>query len=142
MFFNQPQFPKIFFHQVCAVPGVNPCRSVKSTINTLINASAGRHIAVPLHLEVKKENNIPVYDICTIDRQAHKDLLVDRFEDYLKQHYGHLNALCSELPGKTAGMTIAETAYEINFQDNSSLNRFFKKYVGTMPDAFRKKFMK
>ena len=72
----------------------------------------------------------------------------------------HLNALCTELVGQTAGdlirdrvlleakrllsnadMTVTEIAYELNFQDNSYFNRFFRKNVGMTPDEFRKKFI-
>ncbi|MCC6290358.1 MAG: helix-turn-helix domain-containing protein [Chitinophagaceae bacterium] len=71
----------------------------------------------------------------------------------------HLNALCRDLIGKTAGelirerilleakrlltnanITAAEIAYELNFQDNSYFSRFFKKYSGYTPEAFRKQF--
>lgn len=69
----------------------------------------------------------------------------------------HLNALCQDLLGRSAGevirdrvlleakrlltnadMTATEIAYELNFQDNSYFNRFFKKYEGITPDEFRK----
>jgi AraC family transcriptional activator of pobA len=72
----------------------------------------------------------------------------------------HLNALCQDLLGKTAGdlirdrvlleakrlltnadMTIAEIAYDLNFQDNSYFNRYFRKNVGMTPDEFRKTFL-
>jgi AraC family transcriptional regulator, transcriptional activator of pobA len=72
----------------------------------------------------------------------------------------HLNAVCNELLGKTAGdlikdrimleakrlltnadMTVTEIAYDLNFQDNSYFNRFFKKNAGMTPDAFRRKFI-
>jgi AraC-like DNA-binding protein len=69
----------------------------------------------------------------------------------------HLNALCQELLGRSAGavirdrvlleakrlltnadMTAAEIAYELNFQDNSYFSRFFKKYAGVTPEGFRR----
>lgn len=69
----------------------------------------------------------------------------------------HLNALCQDLLSKTAGdmirervlleakrmltnadMTVTQVAYDLNFQDNSYFNRFFKKYEGITPDEFRK----
>ncbi|MBS1663621.1 MAG: helix-turn-helix domain-containing protein [Bacteroidetes bacterium] len=69
----------------------------------------------------------------------------------------HLNALCQELLGRSAGevirdrvlleakrlltnadMTATQIAYELNFQDNSYFNRFFKKYEGVTPDEFRR----
>ena len=70
----------------------------------------------------------------------------------------HLNTLCQDLLGRSAGevirdrvlleakrlltnagMTATEIAYELNFQDNSYFNRFFKKYEGVTPDEFRRK---
>ncbi|GGB19556.1 AraC family transcriptional regulator [Puia dinghuensis] len=70
----------------------------------------------------------------------------------------HLNSLCRDLLGRSAGevirdrvlleakrlltnagMTVAEIGYELNFQDNSYFNRFFKKYEGVTPDEFRRK---
>jgi AraC family transcriptional regulator, transcriptional activator of pobA len=72
----------------------------------------------------------------------------------------HLNALCKEMLGKTAGdlireriileakrlltnadMTVTQIAYELNYKDNSYFNRFFKKETGLTPDDFRKKYI-
>jgi len=83
--------------------------------------------------------------------------LPKEYADLLYVTPNHLNALCQDLTGKTAGelirdriileakrlltnagMTSAEIAYELSFQDNSYFNRFFKKYTGTTPDVFRK----
>ena len=71
---------------------------------------------------------------------------------------GHLNGLSQALLGHSAGevirervlleakrlltnagMTATEIAYELNFQDNSYFNRFFKKYEGVTPEEFRRK---
>ncbi|HEV7330940.1 MAG TPA: hypothetical protein VGN63_07880 [Flavisolibacter sp.] len=35
--------------------------------------------------------SIPVYDICTIDQRAQKDLLIERFGAYLQKHYQDLH---------------------------------------------------
>lgn len=70
----------------------------------------------------------------------------------------HLNALCKELLGipageiirnrvileakrllVTKGYSIAEIAYELNFNDNSYFTKFFKKIEGITPEEFRKK---
>lgn len=103
-----------------------------------------------------------------------KQVLLKNFRRLIDQHYlslklpkqyadllyvtpNHLNALCQDLLGKTAGelirdrvlleakrlltnadMTITEIAFSLNFQDNSYFNRFFKKNVGATPDEFRK----
>jgi AraC-like DNA-binding protein len=107
-----------------------------------------------------------------------KQLLLRNFRRLIDQHYltiklpkeyadllyvtpNHLNALCQDLLGKTAGelirdrilleakrlltnadMTVTEIAFNLNFQDNSYFNRFFKKYVGVTPDEFRKQLIK
>jgi len=106
-----------------------------------------------------------------------KQVLLKNFRHLIDQHYlsiklpneyadllyvtpNHLNALCQDLLGKTAGelirdrvlleakrlltnadMTVTEIADKLNFQDNSYFNRFFKKYVGVTPDGFRKKLI-
>lgn len=105
-----------------------------------------------------------------------KQLLLNNFQQLIHQHYNtirlpkeyaellyitpnHLNALCQDLLGKTAGevirdrvlleakrllvnkeLTITEIAWHLNFQDNSYFNRFFKKNTGLTPEAFRKQF--
>ncbi|WP_276483111.1 helix-turn-helix domain-containing protein [Paraflavitalea pollutisoli] len=85
--------------------------------------------------------------------------LPKEYADLLYVTPNHLNALCQDLLGKTAGelirdrvlleakrlltnarMTVTEVAYDLNFQDNSYFNRFFKKYTGVTPDDFRKQF--
>jgi len=82
-------------------------------------------------------------------------------KDYASLLYitpNHLNALCKELLGESAGelirkriileakrllvikdYSIAEVAYELNFNDNSYFTKFFKKIEGMTPEDFRKK---
>ncbi|MFT3823069.1 MAG: helix-turn-helix transcriptional regulator [Chitinophagaceae bacterium] len=103
-----------------------------------------------------------------------KLLLLKNFQQLIEQNYrtlklpkeyatllyitpNHLNALCQDLLGKTAGeiirdriileakrllanadMTIAEIAWNLQFKDNSYFNRFFKKDAGITPEEFRK----
>lgn len=69
----------------------------------------------------------------------------------------HLNALCRDYLGKSAGqlirdriileakrllvnadINISEIAYRLNFKDNSYFTKFFKKSVGLTPEEFRK----
>jgi len=93
--------------------------------------------------------------------QHYLDLkLPKEYADLLYVTPNHLNALCQDLLGKTAGelirdrilpeakrlltngsMTIAEISHSLNFLDNSYFNRFFKKNVGSTPDDFRKKLL-
>lgn len=81
-------------------------------------------------------------------------------KDYAKLLFvtpNHLNALCNQLTGKSAGdiirnrvlleakrllvnsnQNINEIAYNLSFEDNSYFSKFFKKYEGITPDEFRK----
>jgi AraC family transcriptional activator of pobA len=95
-----------------------------------------------------------------IDKYFRTIRLPREYADLLYITPNHLNALCTDLLGKTAGslikerilleakrlltnadMTITEIAYDLNFEDNSYFNRFFKKKEGMTPDEFRKKFI-
>lgn len=96
-----------------------------------------------------------------IDTHYKNIRLPKEYADLLYVTPNHLNALCQDLLGKTAGdiirervlleakrlltnvnMTVTEIAYALNFQDNSYFNRFFKKYEKVTPDEFRKQFSK
>jgi AraC-like DNA-binding protein len=95
-----------------------------------------------------------------IDKHFRTIRLPKEYADLLYVTPNHLNALCQDLVGKTAGdcirdrvlleakrlltnadMTVTEIAYDLNFQDNSYFNRFFKKNTGMTPDEFRKQFI-
>lgn len=95
-----------------------------------------------------------------IDKHFRDIRLPKEYAELLYVTPNHLNALCQDLLGKTAGdvirdrvlleakrlltnanMTVTEIAYDLNFDDNSYFNRFFRKYVGMTPDAFRKTFL-
>ncbi len=115
----------------------------------------------------KKEKNVPQQKLIllrsfqtSIDKHYRSIRLPKEYADLLYVTPNHLNALCQDLLGKTAGdvirdrvlleakrlltnadMTVAEIAYGLNFQDNSYFNRFFKKNVGVTPDEFRKTFL-
>lgn len=96
-----------------------------------------------------------------IDQQFRLLKLPKEYAEILYVTPNHLNALCQDLLGKTAGdlirdriileakrlltnadMTIAEIAYDLNFQDNSYFARFFRKNTGTTPEEFRKNMNK
>ncbi len=128
-----------------------------------------------LQLLMLVEESISHKGIKAIPQQ--KQLLLRNFRRLIEAHYktmrlpneyadllyitsNHLNALCRDLLGKTAGevirdrvlleakrlltngaMSVAEIGYELNFQDNSYFNRFFKKSAGVTPEEFRRQFL-
>jgi AraC family transcriptional activator of pobA len=72
----------------------------------------------------------------------------------------HLNALCNDFLGTSAGklirdriileakrllinvdLRVVEIAEKLNFEDQSYFVKFFKKYEGTTPDKFRKQYI-
>lgn len=103
-------------------------------------------------------------------------VVLKHFRQLIEQHYktlrlpkeyaamlyitpNHLNALCQDLVGITAGelirnrvlleakrlltnadMHVATISDALNFKDYSYFNRFFKKYEGQTPESFRKQF--
>ncbi|RYY90435.1 MAG: helix-turn-helix domain-containing protein [Chitinophagaceae bacterium] len=105
---------------------------------------------------------------------AQKSLLLRNFRRLIEEHYAewrlpkhyadvlyvtpnHLNALCRDLLGKTAGdlirervlleakrlltaadLSVAAIADTLRFEDASYFGRFFRKYEGTTPEQFRK----
>ena len=115
----------------------------------------------------KKGKNVPQQKLTLlrsfqtlIDKHFRTIKLPKEYADLLYVTPNHLNALCQDLVGKTAGdlirdrvlleakrlltnadITVTEIAYDLNFQDNSYFNRFFKKNVGVTPDEFRKTFL-
>ena len=127
-----------------------------------------------LQLFMLLEEEVPPLPAGTVPQQ--KMLLLKNFRKLIEEHYkdiklpkqyaellyvtpNHLNALCQDLVGKTAGelirdrvlleakrlltnanITAAEVAYDLNFQDNSYFSRFFRKYTGQTPETFRKQF--
>lgn len=116
--------------------------------------SAHRHKAIPQQKLVLLRGFRKL-----IDTHYRSIRLPKEYADLLYVTPNHLNALCQDVLGKTAGelirdrvlleakrlltnarMTVTEIAYDLNFQDNSYFNRFFKKYTGTTPDEFRKQF--
>lgn len=124
-------------------------------------------ITVDRNCSSKKVKNIPQQKMqllrsfqLLIDKHFHTIKLPKEYAELLYITPNHLNALCQDLLGKTAGdvirdrvlleakrlltnadMSVTEIAYDLNFQDNSYFNRFFKKNVGMTPDEFRKNFV-
>jgi AraC family transcriptional activator of pobA len=106
---------------------------------------------------------------------SYNSIILRNFRDLIDTHFGsirlpkdyaamlyitpnHLNALCKDLLGVSAGqlirdrivleskrllsnfeLPIGEIARELNFPDSSYFVKFFKKYTGTTPEIFRKR---
>ena len=91
-----------------------------------------------------------------IEKSFKKLHLVSDYSDMLHITPNYLNAICKERKGKPAGEVIRDRimleskrllthsdktanqiAYDLGFEDNSYFGRFFRKYSGLTPMAFR-----
>ena len=108
--------------------------------------------------------------------ESNKNALRQNFEKLIDENYlhlrlprqyaellhvtpNHLNKLCNELVGISAGdmirnrvileakrllinfkLTVTEIAYKLNFEDSSYFCKLFKKQAGVTPNAFRKHY--
>lgn len=115
-----------------------------------------------------KQKQLPPYNytlLKTFQKLIEKNFATLKLpKDYAELLYitpNHLNALCNDLLGISAGevirnrilleakrllinlnLTIAEIGYQLNFSDNSYFTKFFKKYTGLTPEEFRKRTLK
>ncbi len=112
-----------------------------------------------------KEKQLPAYNytlLKTFQKLIEKNFATLKLpKDYAELLYitpNHLNAICNDLLGISAGevirnrilleakrllinldLSVAEIGYRLNFSDNSYFTKFFKKYIGSTPEEFRKK---
>jgi AraC family transcriptional activator of pobA len=92
-----------------------------------------------------------------VDLHYKEKKLTKEYASLLYVTPNHLNALCKDVTGQSAGeiirerviletkrllvnagLSIAEIAAELGFADNSYFSKFFKKYEGVTPEIFRK----
>jgi AraC-like DNA-binding protein len=107
-------------------------------------------------------NSIVLRNFQKLIEQNYKEKKLTK--DYAAMLYvtpNHLNALTKDITGRSAGevirdrilleakrllinakMTVSEIAAELDFIDNSYFTKFFKKYEGVTPEAFRKQVIK
>lgn len=112
------------------------------------------------HDHVPQQNQLILFNFRKLVNSYYADKRLPK--EYAAMLYvtpNHLNALCNDLLGVSAGelirdrilleakrllvnadSSISEIAYKLNFTDNSYFTKFFKKYTGTTPEEFRKSF--
>lgn len=91
-----------------------------------------------------------------IDAHFKEKRLPKEYAELLFITPNHLNALCNQITGKSAGalirervlleaqrllshsdLMISQIALKLHFEDNAYFSRFFKKYTGVPPEDFR-----
>ena len=175
-------FSGIASQQVITIPSTGR-QQVEEILETIVregNSTAAlkddfaRAALVQLLVLVNRYTNIESEE----RRGNYNAVLLQNFRKLIEQHYkekkltkdyaailyvtpNHLNALCKDVTGRSAGelirdrvlleakrplvnakLTISQIASELNFIDNSYFSKFFRKYEGITPEAFRKQIIK
>ena len=106
----------------------------------------------PLHNQLVLQNFLQLTDKYFAEKRLPKE-----YAALLYITPNHLNALCQDLLGTSAGeiirnrilleakrllvnleVNVAEIAVKLNFTDSSYFTKFFRKYAGVTPEEFRK----
>ena len=121
-----------------------------------------RHTGVDTTKQTTNYNTVVLRNFQKLIDQHYKEKKLTK--DYAAMLYitpNHLNALCKDVTGRSAGefirdrvlleakrllvnakLTISQIATELQFMDNSYFSKFFKKYEGVTPEVFRKQQVK
>ncbi|SMC68098.1 AraC family transcriptional regulator [Moheibacter sediminis] len=128
-----------------------------------IFALTGRYFPTKIEIpEKQKQNSITLKKFQNLIEENFKNIRLPKYyAELLHITPNHLNVICKELTGISAGefirnriileakrllinfdLSVSEIAYNLNFQDTSYFVKFFKKSTQITPEVFRKKFYK
>lgn len=132
-----------------------------------------RLLMLQLFIHINRLNDNPYQ----AGKLSYNQTLIKNFQLLIEQHYtniklpkdyadllyitpNHLNAVCKDMLGLSAGevirnrtlleakrmltnpkLSITDIAFKLNFSDNSYFTKFFKKQEGLNPEDFRKKIL-
>jgi len=134
-------------------------RITEQIVNTIITIVA-RNIALKLPKNIKESTGEPVLEILQYIQENifdQENLRAEKLSDHFNISLHYLGRYFKKQVGETlqsyivnyklrlietrllhSDMRINEIAYELNFSDESHLNRVFKKYKGMNPSEFRR----
>ena len=134
-------------------------RITEQIVNTIITVVA-RNIALKLPKNIKESTGEPVLEILQYIQENifdQENLRAEKLSNHFNISLNYLGRYFKKQIGETlqsyivnyklrlvetrllhSDMRINEIAYELNFSDESHLNRVFKKYKGVNPSEFRK----
>jgi len=143
-------------------------------LNQPINDDLVRVLLLQLFIEVARTEK----QVTNVLTNPYNHTILRNFQQLIEKNYtqlrlpkqyaallyitpNHLNALCNDFLGTSAGklirdriileakrllinvdLRVVEIAEKLNFEDQSYFVKFFKKYEGTTPERFRKQYIK
>lgn len=136
-------------------PQANQAEVFRTYLHLSLELAARQYPAVPA-----ADAGLPLQQIrqfgALLNQHYRTRRSVSDYADLLHLSPNHLNALCRRMLNKTAStlihervvleaqrllshsaLGVAQVAYELGFEDASYFVRYFRKYTGTTPEAFR-----
>ncbi|KUG06538.1 AraC family transcriptional regulator [Solirubrum puertoriconensis] len=138
-----------------AMPSLNQQEVLRSYLHLVLELAARQHQPEPTAGQQPGLHQLRAFERLLNERfRTHK--AVRDYAEWLHLTPNHLNALCRRLLAKTASnlihervvveakrllhhsaLSVAEVAYNLGFDDASYFSRYFRKYAGLTPEAFR-----
>ncbi|MBO2010715.1 helix-turn-helix domain-containing protein [Hymenobacter negativus] len=149
----QPLFARLYAEYLA--PQANQAEVFRSYLYLCLELAARHYPALPA-----AETNLAQQQIrqfgALLNEHYRTRRSVSDYAELLHLSANHLNALCRRVLNKTASalihervitearrllsysaLGVAQVAYELGFEDASYFVRYFRKYAGTTPEAFR-----
>ncbi|WP_201983296.1 helix-turn-helix transcriptional regulator [Hymenobacter rubidus] len=138
-----------------AAPQANQAEVFRSYLHLCLELAARHYPTQPAAETTLAQQQIRQFG-ALLNQHYRTQRSVRDYADLLHISANHLNALCRRQLNKTASalvherviteaqrllshsaLSVAQVAYELGFEDASYFVRYFRKYAGTTPEAFR-----
>jgi AraC-like DNA-binding protein len=148
-----PLFQQLFAEY--ATPHANQAEVFRSYLHLCLELAARHYPAQPTAEANLAQQQIRQFG-ALLNQHYRTKRSVSDYAELLHLSANHLNALCRRVLNKTAStlihervvveaqrllshsaLGVAQVAYELGFEDASYFVRYFRKYAGTTPEAFR-----
>jgi AraC-like DNA-binding protein len=153
----ETEIKSLFEHLLAeyTAPHANQAEVFRSYLHLVLELAARHYPAQPAAEANPAQQQIRQFGALLNEHyRTHRS--VRDYADLLHVSANHLNALCRRVLNKTASalihervvteaqrllshsaLGVAQVAYELGFEDASYFVRYFRKYAGTTPEAFR-----
>ena len=149
----RPLFERLFMEY--SAPQANQAEVLRSYLHLVLELAARRYAAPTTAEAGLAQQQIRQFG-ALLNEHYRSRLGVREYAELLHVSANHLNALCRRVLNKTtsdliheritteaqrllshSALGVAQVAYELGFEDASYFGRYFRKYTGRTPEAFR-----